>query len=145
MMKEAVVRSASEIVEDRMHEEYEALSKGRALPDGTIREWGGKKYKKRGGKWFPAGKGEGKGKKKEKKAPAAGKKEGRYTAEEFDKVAGGDIEEAQSLAADAIMNDAILFDKFYEDTEAVADYTEDLTFGQAKTIATTGNFPKGKK
>jgi len=41
------------------------LEKGKALPEGTIKEWKGKKYKKTGGKWLPY-KG-GKEKKKEKK------------------------------------------------------------------------------
>ena len=31
----------------------EVLTKGRALPDGTIRDWKGKKVQKQGGKWVP--------------------------------------------------------------------------------------------
>lgn len=42
-MKKSVVLSASEI--------YEELHKGRALPDGTERNWKGRVYVKTGGKW----------------------------------------------------------------------------------------------
>lgn len=35
----------------------ESIEKARGLPDGTIREWNGKKYKKIRGKWIPLAKG----------------------------------------------------------------------------------------
>lgn len=41
------------------------LEKGRKpLPEGTVKEWQGKKYKKQGGKWFPVGEGRGRGRPK---------------------------------------------------------------------------------
>lgn len=47
------------------YENEEELIKGRAAAEGEERTWGGKKYKKQGGKWLPVGsgkkKGEGKG------------------------------------------------------------------------------------
>lgn len=49
----AQYKKPSEILEGQMRKEFQALTKGKKLPDGTIREWGGKKYQKKGGKWVP--------------------------------------------------------------------------------------------
>jgi len=42
------------------------LEKAKAFPEGTIREWKGKRFQKRGGKWLPF-RGKGKSKKKSSK------------------------------------------------------------------------------
>lgn len=48
-----IVVSPSEMLEIKQHEEFEALTKGKALPEGTVRTWKGKEYTKVGGKWKP--------------------------------------------------------------------------------------------
>jgi len=50
-MQQVTVLSASEILEKSMHDEHEALVKGKALPEGVVRNWKGKDYTKRAGKW----------------------------------------------------------------------------------------------
>ncbi len=47
----------SEYMEYKEAREIEALSKGKKLPEGTIREWGGQSYKKENGEWKPIRKG----------------------------------------------------------------------------------------
>jgi hypothetical protein len=56
-MKEVSVLQPSEILEKSVHQEYEALEKGKKLPTGTTRSWGGKEYIKTEKGWRPKAKG----------------------------------------------------------------------------------------
>lgn len=68
----AQYKKPSDVLEGRMHEEFQALLKGKTLPEGTIRDWKGRKYKKVAGKWQPVGKERAKGVEKEPKTKVAG-------------------------------------------------------------------------
>lgn len=57
MNKEILVLSPSEMLEQKIHLEFETLSKSKALPVGTIRQFGGKDYVKTEKGWRPKPKG----------------------------------------------------------------------------------------
>lgn len=59
----------NEIVNKSFMLNAETIEKGRALPDGSIREWGGVKYKKISGEWKPVSEGREQKKEEEKKTP----------------------------------------------------------------------------
>ncbi len=45
--------TTEEVLQKALEDRFEPLSKGKALPEGTEREWHGVKYKKQDGKWRP--------------------------------------------------------------------------------------------
>jgi len=81
---------------DKLYQEEQKsiLEKGAALPDGTQKEWGGKKYIKQGGKWVEKTKGRGKKQEEQPKGTGGSQEESKpMTPKELDKTARGMSEE----------------------------------------------------
>lgn len=70
----------------------DTIEKGRALPDGTVRNWKGVDYIKKNGKWLPKGKG---------RSPAKEEVKGDKSAQITDKVDGMKIEDLEVQIARA--------------------------------------------
>jgi hypothetical protein len=87
------------------------MSKAKKLPEGTIREHGGKKVVKKNGKWVPA------------KGQSAAKADSKAEKGKQDVEEGGDIDSNERLPGGITLGQAL---------QAIQDSAEDFTQGDAE-------------